>query len=138
MINVIEHLQKSRFLKFLFVGGINTLFGYSIFSLCIYLNMHYVFATLIATCLGILFNFKTFGRFVFDNTDNKLIFKFISVYLLAYFINILLIKLSTYFTTNIYIAGAIATLIGALFTYTLNKNLVFRTSAINLNRQGTL
>lgn len=41
-----------RFLKFLMVGALNTVFGYSVFALFTYLNLHYTISTLLATILG--------------------------------------------------------------------------------------
>jgi putative flippase GtrA len=118
--------EKVRPLKFLVVGGINTLFGYLIFSLFIYLGLYYPFAVFLTTCFGIFFNFKMLSRFVFDNSNTRLIPKFIGVYAIAYFLNISIIKISSYYTTNLYIGGCIATLITAFASYYLNKNFVFR------------
>ncbi|MHC5824813.1 MAG: GtrA family protein, partial [Nostoc sp.] len=48
------HFLSKRFIRFLIVGGINTLFGYSLFALLILLNFHYEIAALISTACGIL------------------------------------------------------------------------------------
>ena len=66
-----KYSTAHKFIKFLFVGGVNTVFGYSIFALFLFLGMHYAVATLFATILGILFNFKTTGVIVFNNKDNR-------------------------------------------------------------------
>ena len=68
------------FIKFLAVGVLNTLFGYGIFALLLFIGLHYAVASILATICGVLFNFKTTGTLVFNNNDNRLIFKFISVY----------------------------------------------------------
>jgi hypothetical protein len=40
-----------RFVIFLFVGGINTIFGYGIFALFIYLKLHYILASVVSTVM---------------------------------------------------------------------------------------
>lgn len=115
-----------RFLKFLFVGALNTLFGYGVFALFNFLNFHYTISTLLATILGILFNFKTTGIIVFHNSDNKLILKFIGVYVFTYLIAIVELKIFTMFNmNNMYINYAIILLPNALISYTLMKKSVF-------------
>jgi putative flippase GtrA len=115
-----------RFVKFLFVGGINTLFGYGLFSLFIYLHLHYSIASLLATILGVLFNFKTTGNLVFKSNDNKLLFRFIGVYIVYYLLNILFLKFIQTFGLNLYVSGAILIMPLAIISYSLNSKFVFR------------
>lgn len=115
-----------RFIKFLFVGGINTFFGYSILALLTFLNFHYVIATFFATVLGILFNFKTTGCIVFKNNDNKLILKFILVYGIAYIVSLLCIKLLlTMGSKNMYLNYLILLLLCAPLSFYLMKKFTF-------------
>jgi len=124
LINIIHNVDR-KFYLFLLVGGMNTLFGYSIFALLIFLEIHYTLAAFISTCVGILFNFKTTGKIVFQNTDNTLLFKFVLVYCVLYIINILILKIFTIVHINLYIGGAIAIIPIAVLGFILNKNLVF-------------
>lgn len=115
-----------RFLKFLMVGALNTVFGYSVFALFTYLNLHYTISTLLATILGILFNFKTTGCIVFKNGDNKLIFKFLFVYGVTYLLSIAFLRICEYFGfTNMYLNYAILLLPNAMIAYSLMKKFVF-------------
>ncbi|WP_335106413.1 GtrA family protein [Nostoc sp.] len=116
---------SKRFVKFLIVGGINTLFGYSMFALLILLKFSYENAALISTMCGILFNFKTTGVIVFKNKNNTLIFKFIGVYAIIYFMQIFLLKQLIAYKINIFLAEALILLPLALGAYTLNKIFVF-------------
>jgi putative flippase GtrA len=127
------YTTQPQFLKFLFIGGINTLFSYTLFSLLIHSGLHYTMAVLIATCLGVLFNFQTTGKLVFKNNSNKLLIRFIAVYAALYFINIFIIKFAGNFLENIYLRGAIATVICAILAYLLQKNLVFKPQQSNSN-----
>ena len=122
---MICNIGLKNFLKFLIVGFINTLFGYCVFALLIYLNIHYTIASFVATVLGVLFNFKTYGKFVFNNTNWDRIFLFISVYATIYTINILGLFIFKSFGINEYIAGAILIIPMALLGYFLNKRFVY-------------
>lgn len=119
------HFLSKRFIRFLIVGVINTLFGYSLFALLILLNLRYEIAALISTICGVLFNFKTIGVLVFKNKKNTLIFKFIGVYVIIYLMQVFLIKQLLAYKINILVAGALILLPLVLVSYTLNKIFVF-------------
>ncbi len=116
----------NKFIRFLIVGGINTAFGYGIFALLIFLKVHYAIAALLATFLGVLFNFKTTGRLVFDSKDNRLIFKFVGVYGIIYAINTASLGVFNFFKVDMYLAGAVMILPMAMVAFVLNKRLVFK------------
>lgn len=80
---------ENKFVRFLFVGVINTIFGYGVFLLFIWFGMHYSIALLFANILGILFNYKTTGYIVFQNKSNRLLVKFFMVYGVVYLFNLL-------------------------------------------------
>lgn len=126
-IKLFSYTIDSTFIYFALVGILNTAFGVGLYCLFIYLGVPYDSAVLLSTVLGVLFNFKTIGTFVFKNTNNKLIYKFVAAYVLVYFINIGLIHLLLELTKlNEYIAGIIATPIVALISYFLQKRFVFK------------
>jgi len=118
-------LINNKFIRFLFVGVINTIFGYSLYALFLKLGFHYSIAVLASTVIGIIFNFFTTGRLVFQNTRNSLIFKFFGVYGIIYFTNVFLLKIFDLYSFNLYLAGAVLILPMALLSFVLNKNLVF-------------
>jgi len=118
-------IKKSRFIKFLFVGIINTIFGYSVFAILIILRLDYQYALLIATICGVMFNFKTIGTLVFKTKNNELIFRFIGVYCVIYILNVELIKIFNSFGINILLSQAMLVLPFAVISYVLNKKFVF-------------
>lgn len=120
-------ILKNRFFRFLIIGGINTLFGYSIFALFIFIGLHYALASFLALLAGVLFNFKTTGRFVFQSKNNLLIFKFASIYLMIYLINVGFLKFMATLYINMYLAGALVVFPVAILSFTLQKKFVFRT-----------
>lgn len=116
---------KNQILKFIVIGMLNTLFYYLLYSLFIFLNFSYQVSVLFATLIGVLFSFKTFGKFVFNNQDKTLIYRFVSVYIALYFLNISFIFIFDQYIDNYYISGFIATILCAVFSFILNKRFVF-------------
>lgn len=117
---------KWQFIAFLMVGGLNALFGYSVYAIAVYLGAHFTLATLIATCLGVLFNFKSTGSIVFKNANNKLLYKFIAVYAFLYLFTVITIKYMHSMSIDLYTAGFVASVLSALLGFILNKYLVFK------------
>lgn len=125
----VRRALENRFVRFLLVGGINTLFGYGVFALCIFIGIHYAAAALIATVCGVLFNFKTTGTIVFKNGDNALIFRFLGVYAALYTVNTGFLKIFKHFDVDMYLAGAVMLLPMAILAFLLNRKFVFVTQA---------
>jgi len=123
MLNTIKNSQIARFFL---VGMLNTAFGYSLFSVLIFLELHYSFAVFISTVISVLFNFKTTGKLVFKNSNNKLLFKFIGTYVFIYFLNVIFLRIFEIQNINMYIAGAVLILPMALISYIINKRFVFQ------------
>jgi putative flippase GtrA len=140
---------KNRFIRFLFVGVINTIVGYILFVLCIWIGLYRPVALLVSYILGILFNYKTTGYIVFENKSNRLLLQFFVVYGITYVINALelhyLAKTSIYSTIISYdyldiigklsidvkkagdaIGQAIVVFPNAVITFLLNKTFVFK------------
>lgn len=128
MLSRLAALARSRFVRFLTVGVINTLFGYGVYALLILLGTHYTLAALISTVCGVLFNFKTIGLLVFKDKRNSRIWSFVAVYAVTYGMNIGLLKVFLIFGVGPLPAGAILLLPMALVAYTLQRLLVFRTA----------
>ena len=122
-------------MRFLFVGGLNTVFGYTVYSIFILINLHYVLAALLGQICGILFNFKTTGSIVFKNKDNRLIFRFFAVYLVTYLITIGLLKIFDIHNIGSLVAGAIIILPIAFLSFFLNKTFVFNKLRKNKTNQ---
>ena len=114
------------FIKFVLVGILNTLFGYGCYALLLFLGIHYSLAVVISTICAILFNFKTSGTLVFNNRDNRLIFKFVSVYILTMVLNIIGLRIANVFGLNLYYAGFVLTIIMAFISFFLQKYYVFK------------
>jgi putative flippase GtrA len=127
-------LKKSKFFRFLLVGVLNTIFGFSIFALFVQLGLDDKSAVLFSMILGVLFNFKSTGTLVFANENNKLLLRFICVYVIIFFLNIgglsilksIPLGLDLDPKTKTTIAGGILVLPLAIVSFVLNKLFVFR------------
>lgn len=122
---LIDAFWQKGFLRFLVVGVLNTLFGYALYALFLFMGLHFTVAAFLATIIGILFNFKTTGVLVFKNKDNALVLKFFAVYGVVYCVNILFLAIFDSFSVSAYLAGAILTLPMAILSYLLMKKFVF-------------
>lgn len=122
---VLKSKTGYQFVRFLVVGLLNTLFGYSFFAIFLYAGIHYSLALLLATGVGILFNFKTTGVLVFKSHNNHLIFRFVAVYTLVYGVNVTLLKLLHTLGVGSYFGGAVLILPMAFLTFLLHRKFVF-------------
>jgi putative flippase GtrA len=121
---------ERRFIKFLFVGGLNTVFGYGMYALFTYLGFHYSLASLFSTIIGVLFNFITVGQLVFHNKNKRLLIKFAGVYVVIYLLNLLGLRVLHVLHFNLYLAGALLVLPLALLSYGMNKKIVFKEESV--------
>ena len=117
--------ENYQFMKFIFIGGINTLFGYGVYLFFLFFGLNFAIAALVSTILGIIFNFFTTGRFVFNSKNNSLFFRFILVYVIIYFFTV--IGLSILYSNGISyeFGGAILILPNVFLSFFLNKKFVF-------------
>ena len=129
---LVKKVFQLSFIKFLFVAGINTLFGFLIYALTVFIlkqlfscsNVY--LAVVIATIIAVLFNFKTYGTLVFKTKDNSRIIRFFGVYLCTMSLQMLSLKLlSLAGITNPYIAGGVILLPMSLLSFLLMRRFVF-------------
>ena len=127
MIKLLRKTLSSHkdFFIFSVVGVINNLFGYSIFSLLIFLKTHYILAAFFSNIITIIFSFNTFGRIVFKGSKRSLL-KFIALYGFIYLLNISIIATLLPVIKNIYIDGGISIIICAIISFFINKFYVFK------------
>lgn len=118
-------LLENRFLRFLLVGGLNTLFGYGVFALCLWLGLHYAVAAAISTILGILFNFRTTGALVFRNRDGSLLWRFLCVYAVTYVVGVLCLRAASRLHLDLFVVGAVLLLPMAILSFLLSRAFVF-------------
>ena len=117
--------EGKRVVRFLIVGFVNTLFGYSIYATLILLGVSYSIAILLATIIGVVFNFFTIGSIVFQSFDWSKIYLFVTVYFCSYGINVFCLYILISYGFNSLVAGVISMPLVAALTYIGLKFLVF-------------
>lgn len=112
-------------MRFLIAGGLNTLFGFAVYSICIMAGLVVWLALLAGMLSGTVFNFFTTGGYVFRQLSLTLFPRFVTCYLLIYGINLMLIEfISLWFNSKI-LSQAIITFPLALLSYFLMARFVF-------------
>ena len=129
---LVNLIKKHKFVRFLLVGALNTLFSYFLYGSLILIGLNYKYAVLLATILGVLFNFQTTGRLVFGSKNNKLMFRFVLVYVVTFLLNVEALRIVDAIDigieqkTKMLIAGAILVFPLAVISFILMKLFVFR------------
>lgn len=125
-----DTMQKQTILEFIrfgFVGVMNTAFSYMIYAMLLFAGLNYALANLGAVVLGILFSFRTQGKLVFRQTDVSLLPRFIVAWASIYAINVFLISRFINLGFDPYTAGALMLPASAILSYFIQKYFVFRT-----------
>ena len=125
----VDSLLTSKFVRFLIIGGFNTLIAYGAYALFLFLGFAYALANFLSLLVGIAVAFKTQGTFVFSNADNRLFLRFVVCWLIIYVINVGIIRQFLVWGLDAYTAGALALPFIALISFTMQSRLVFRRSA---------
>lgn len=126
-VEIFHNSVKSTFVRFIIVGGLNSLFGYSVYSLMIWIGLSFIWATLVSQIMGILFNFITTGMLVFENTNKRLIVKFILSYVSIYCVNVGTNKvLQVLLDCNTYLSGVGAAAVSAICSFYILKTFVYK------------
>lgn len=115
-----------RLIRFFLVGGLNTLFGYGAFASLLFIGFHYAWAALLGTVAGVIFNFFTTGRLVFDRSTSGGLIRFVAVYALVYLLNVAALWAFERLGINPYVSGLILIVPMACLSYLLMRRFVFR------------
>jgi putative flippase GtrA len=121
----IRRLLQVKLFRFLLVGVLNAAFGYGCFAGFLYLGLHYSAALLLATILGVAFNFKSTGTLVFGSKNNRLIFRFVAGYGVVYGANVAGIAALKLLGVDPYLGGMALIVPMALLSFVINNKLVF-------------
>jgi putative flippase GtrA len=114
-----------RLVRYLMVGTLNTGFSYLIYAVGLFLGLSYMAANLVSCVLGVLFSFKTQGKFVFNDANNPRLWRFIFIWAVLYVLNIGLIKLFLNVGFNAYLGGALALPVMVMLSYFAQRMFVF-------------
>lgn len=117
---------QRQFVRFLFVGILNTAFGYSAFVLLVLVKLGPGVALFLATVLGVLFNYVTTGRLVFASRGFGRLPYFTAVYGLTFVLNLWSLRFLLSRGISPILAQAILLPVMVVLNFALNKIFVFR------------
>ena len=129
MIKLIKKLFSYQPIRFLFVGGLNTLVGYGVYALLLYIGVNYLIANTISTIIGVAHSYlwNRFFTFKSKNKALKEITKFVSVYIISYLIGMCTLYIfKDKLNISAYLAGLINLVITTLISYFGHKYISFR------------
>jgi putative flippase GtrA len=119
--------RAHRFFRFLIVGAVNTLFGYGAYLFFLLLAGHSAIALTLSTIVGVIFNFFSTGRLVFNSQDRRLLLRFAGVYFVLYLVNLVALRALEAQGLGPALAQALLILPCALLAYLLQREFVFST-----------
>ncbi len=111
-------------MRFLAVGGLNTLVGYVIYAALILVGLPTAAAIVLATILGVLFNYVSTGGIVFRDRTGRLP-RFIAVYVVQMGLNIAGVTALERAGVNPLIGGFIVLPALVVFTFLAMRRFVF-------------
>lgn len=81
--------------RFIFVGILNTIVGYGAYFILLYLNIYYILALFLSSVIGIIHSFIWNKKWTFKSNGDlrKESIRFISVYGIAFLINLVILAL---------------------------------------------
>lgn len=118
-----------QFLMFVLVGLLNTAFGYGVFALLIWAGGRYQAALVVSTIAGVVFNFRTTGRWVFVNRRWAVLPRFFAGYAIILGINIVALGGLIGLGLSSYAGQAVSLPFLVILSFIINKFMVFRRSA---------
>lgn len=128
MINKIKKIFEYQQIRFLFVGGLNTLVGYGSYALLLFLGLNYFLANTISYIIGIIHSYIWNKKFTFKSNNKSIleVIKFVFVYVINYLIGLGFLSLFiNVFNVNEYIAGVLNLVVTTLISYFGHKYFSF-------------
>lgn len=114
-----RHSWSARFIRFLGVGVLNTAFGYAAYALLVLIGLSPQPALAVAFAMGILWNYLTHARLVFDTRGVARIVPYAAAYGVIYAINALALAAALRAGLNPLVAQALLVLPMAALSFVM-------------------
>ena len=131
MKNFIKKLTGKKEIRFLIVGGLNTVVGYGLYALFLSIGINYLLANTLSTILGVIHSYlwNRFYTFRSHEKASREIVKFASVYGVSYVIGMMTLALfKSVLNIDPYIAGLLNLVITTLISYVGHNKFSFKNS----------
>jgi putative flippase GtrA len=123
-VSLLKSLQRKGW-RFLLAGGVNSLFGWAMYSLGIVLGAPIWLALIIGAAAGVAFNFLTIGGYVFKDLSAGRLPRFIMAYVVVYGVNLAALTLLKPLLVNPVWAQLVLTPLVAALSFVLMSQWVF-------------
>ena len=124
-----------QFWRYLGVGAVNTLFGYTLYAMLVALGTEMFLAQIVATVIAVAFNYFTYNRHVFGGASPSKL-RFLLAYALNYLVGFVALALAAVFVRSPYLAGLLATFVAALINFVVLRRYVFVSRADRPSTDG--
>ncbi|HYC36890.1 MAG TPA: GtrA family protein [Usitatibacter sp.] len=121
----------AQFVRFLFVGALNTVFGYGVYAAAVLLGWGATVGLVLAYVIGVPFNYFTTGRLVFGRARGSFL-RFVAAYVVIYAFNAALLAGAQALGAGPLLAQAACLPVVAVFSFLLFKLHVFRNTAAGI------
>ena len=124
-------ILDDQLIRFVIVGGINTVVGYGTFAIMIFVNIHYLAANMCSTIIGVACSYILNKYFTFRSRKKSImeICRFISVYLFSFALgNLVLLAAVECMNTTPYLAGGINLAATTIISWFGHKYFSFKNS----------
>jgi putative flippase GtrA len=113
-----------RVWRYYMVGAVNTLFGYSAYALLLLIGLHMYVAQITGHIIGVIFNYFTYSRHVFQAAPASRL-RFVLSYLLNYLVGLTSLALAATIIASPYLAGLLAMLVSSIINFMVLRRHVF-------------
>lgn len=122
--------QFLHLLRYVVVGGVNTLLAFGVFVLFLKVGCHFSVATLAGGICGMVMGFKLHGTLVFGHSGRGRFLWFLAIFVSMYGLSLGIQTLARG-SVNGYLAGAVASCVTVPVSYLLNRTFVFQDRAVD-------
>jgi len=118
--------EMQRILRFVFWGCLNTASSFAVYCAFVFIGTHIYVASFLSLVFGIFLGHFLNKHNVFRSTQKGTLYKYATVWLFMYVINIVLLWFFVQAGFNNYISGGIAGLLLVPISFMFQKIFVFR------------
>jgi putative flippase GtrA len=125
LVGMVLRILSLQPVRFVIVGGLNTVFGYGLFTVFYLLSHHRQLSLVASTAVAVLFNYFTTGRLVFANRGFKAMIPFFLGYGVVLIVNMASLEILTRAAVHTLVAQAISLPLMVVLSYVINRYVVF-------------
>ena len=122
---MLQKLVAHQPLRFLVVGGINTVVGYMLYAIGVIAGLAPEIALIIATSIGVIFNYLTTGALVFNYRSIDRLLPFVLVYGVVYVLNVVALRLLIGVGVGPLVAQALLVPVAATLSFLSFRKFIF-------------